>query len=226
MKSVRALIADDHPVFREGLKALLAALPDMEVVGEAATGEEAVAAAVSLRPDVVVMDVHMPTMNGIEATRRIANAVPEIGVLILTMVEDDDSVFAALRAGARGYVLKGADHLDVIRAIQAVARGEAIFGPAIAERIASYFTTAPQATPIPAFPQLTDREREVLVLIAAGRSNQTIARQLVVNEKTVRNHVSNIFGKLHVADRAEAIVRAREAGFGTQPKGDPGAGDI
>lgn len=221
MKSVRALIADDHPVFREGLKALLAALPDIEVVGEAANGEEAVAAAVSLHPDVVVMDVHMPSMNGIEATRRIANAAPKIGVLILTMVEDDDSVFAALRAGARGYVLKGADHLEVMRAVEAVARGEAIFGPSIAERIVSYFASAPAVTRSRSFPQLTDREREVLELIAAGRPNQTIARQLVVSEKTVRNHVSNIFSKLHVADRAEAIVRAREAGLGGTT-GDPG----
>ena len=210
---LRVLLADDHPLFRDGLRSALASLSNTEVVGEAASGDAAIERALELQPDVIVMDVQMPVVNGIEATRRIVGASPHIGVLVLTMFEDDDSVFAAMRAGARGYVLKGSGQDEIVRAIRAVASGEAIFGPAIAKRLIDFFATAPGGPP-PAFPDLTEREREVLELIAQGESNQSIARHLFLSEKTVRNHVSNIFTKLQVADRAQAIVRAREAGLG------------
>ena len=209
------LLADDHPAFLEGLALLLADADDLEVVGKAADGEEACTAAAALRPDVVVMDLHMPQLGGIEATRRITAEQPGTAVLVLTMFEDDDSVFAALRAGARGYILKGAGRDDVLRAIDSVRQGEAIFGPGIAERILGYWANAEAAAVAPvAFPELTSREREVLELIARGHNNAEIARQLVLSPKTVRNHISNIFTKLHLADRAQAIVRAREAGMG------------
>jgi DNA-binding NarL/FixJ family response regulator len=211
MEPLRVIIADDHPVFRDGLRALLGSTGASEVVGEAATGIEAVSAATELQPDVVVMDLHMPGLNGIEATRQIVAASPHVGVLVLTMFEDDDSVFAAMRAGARGYLLKGAGQDEIVRAIHAVASGEAIFGPEIARRVMEYFSAPRPPEP---FPELTDREREVLELIAQGRSNPDIARSFVLSPKTVRNHVSNIFTKLQVADRAQAIVRAREAGLG------------
>jgi DNA-binding NarL/FixJ family response regulator len=210
VRDICVLLADDHPVFLDGLANLLATSPGLEVVGRATTGTEASAAAMSLQPDVVVMDIHMPELNGIEATRQIAHASPHIGVLILTMLEDDDSLFSAMRAGARGYVLKGAAQEDIVRAVEAVARGEAIFGPTLATRMASYFSRAPHMS-MTAFPQLTEREREILGLIAAGLSNNVIAQRLAIRPKTVRNHVSNVFAKLHVADRAQAIVRAREA---------------
>ena len=211
---IRVVIADDHPVFRDGLRGILASAPDIEVVAEAATGDEAVDAAAAHQPDVVVMDLHMPDLNGIEATRRIVHHSPHVGVLVLTMLEDDASVFAAMRAGARGYLLKGADKTEIVRAVQAIASGEAIFGPAIAHRVIDYFAADNSADPPLAFPELTDREREVLDLIAQGLNNDTIARQLFLSPKTIRNHVSNIFTKLQVADRAQAIVRAREAGLG------------
>jgi DNA-binding NarL/FixJ family response regulator len=201
---------------RDGLRLLLGSLPDIEVVGEAATGAETVAAAASLQPDVVVMDLHMPELNGIEATRRLVQTQPSVAVLVVTMFDDDDSVFAAMRAGARGYLLKDADQGEIIRAVRAVASGEAIFGPAVATRVLGYFAAAKPAYVIPAFPELTEREREVLELIAQGQSNTEITRRLVVSPKTVRNHISNIFAKLQVADRAQAIVRAREAGLGQQ----------
>ncbi len=210
MDPTRILIADDHPVFRFGLRALLGADPEMELVGEASSGEEAVAQALALQPDVILMDLNMPGGNGIEATRRIVSASPHIGVLVVTMFEDDDSVFAAMRAGARGYLLKGALKAETLRAIRAVASGEAIFSPTIARRLMTFFAR-PAA---PTLPELTDREREVLTLIAQGRSNQQIAEQLYLSPKTVRNHVSNIFTKLQVADRTQAIIRAREAGLG------------
>jgi DNA-binding NarL/FixJ family response regulator len=210
VSAVTVVIADDHPLFRDGLRALLSATPGFEVIGEADSGAEAVATSLSTQPDVVVMDLHMPGLGGIEATRRIVHTSPHVGVLVLTMLEDDESLFAALRAGARGYVLKGAAQEDIIRAIEAVARGGAIFGPQVAARMTTYFARAPQAA-LTAFPQLTEREREVLGLIAQGYNNTAIADRLRIQAKTVRNHVSNIFAKLHVADRAQAIVRAREA---------------
>ena len=211
---LRVLIADDHPVFRDGLQALLASLPDAEVVGEASTGEEAVEAALLLQPDVILLDLHMPEGNGIEAARRIRQTAPQVGVLVLTMFEDDASVFAAMRAGARGYLVKGANQDEILRAVRAVASGEAIFGPGIARRLIDYFSAAAPGLPQGAFPELTDREREVLELIAQGLSNPVIAQRLSIAAKTVRNHVSNTFTKLQVADRAQAIVRAREAGMG------------
>jgi DNA-binding NarL/FixJ family response regulator len=183
------------------------------VVGEATNGDEAVRLAQELQPDIVLMDIQMPRLNGIEATRRIVHESPHIGVIVVTMFEDDESVFAALRAGARGYVLKGADQAEIVRTLEAVARGEALFGPPIAARLMNYFATlrTPQQSDL--FPELTEREREVLQFIARGENNSAIADQLSISLKTVRNHVSNIFSKLQVADRAEAIVRAREAGL-------------
>ncbi|MER7506320.1 response regulator transcription factor [Nonomuraea pusilla] len=211
-QQVRVLLADDHPVYRDGLALLLGSIPGVEVSGTAADGAQAVELAGELQPDVVVMDVRMPGLDGIEATRRIVTDSPHIGVVVLTMSEDDATLFAAMRAGARGYLLKGAGQAEIVRAITAVAHGEAIFGPAVARRVADFF--AGPASDETVFPQLTPREREILALVAAGRSNQQIASALFLSPKTVRNNVSNIFAKLHVADRAEAIVRAREAGFG------------
>jgi len=216
METIRVLIADDHVLFRDGLRALLNSVPDVEFVGEAATGDEAIAQAAALQPDVILMDIQMPGLNGIEATRRILQTSPHIGVIVLTMFEDDDSVFAAMRAGARGYILKGADQAEVLRAIRAVASGEALFGPAIAKKVIGFFSGARSAMPPQVFPELTEREREILDLIAQGRNNAEIADRLVLSPKTVRNHVSNIFSKLQVADRAQAIVRAREAGLGRE----------
>lgn len=216
---IRVLLADDHPVFRHGLRALLGALPDVEVVADSADGVEAVRLAMAERPDVVVMDLQMPNLDGISATRRIVESAPEVGVLVLTMFEDDESVFAAMRAGARGYLIKGADSPEVQRAIAAVAAGEAIFGPGVAERVLGYLTRPLSARDNVVFPQLTDREREVLELIAAGHQNAAIASRLSLSPKTVRNNVSSIFTKLQVADRSEAIVRARRAGLGvTEPE--------
>ncbi|GAA3316996.1 response regulator transcription factor [Nonomuraea dietziae] len=209
---IRVLIADDHPVFRSGLRGLLAAL-DIEVVGEARDGAEAVRLAAELQPDVVVMDLHMPGGNGVDATRTITRVSPGIGVLVLTMFHDDDSVFAAIRAGARGYLLKEAGVEEISRAVQAVAAGEAIYGPGIAKRVLGFFAGMAEPSRA-AFPELTEREREVLELIAQGRNNTEIASLLFLSAKTIRNHVSNIFMKLHVADRAQAIIRAREAGLG------------
>lgn len=214
MDTIRILIADDHRLFREGLRALLGSIAGLAVVGEATTGADAIRQAQALQPDVVLMDIQMPGMNGIEATRRITAASPHVGVIIVTMFEDDDSVFAAMRAGARGYILKGAGQEEVARTIRAVAQGEALFGPAIAARLMSFFSGPRPPAPAEAFPELTAREREVLDLIAAGHSNEAIAARLVVSRKTVRNHVSNIFTKLQVAGRAEAIIRARDAGLG------------
>jgi DNA-binding NarL/FixJ family response regulator len=208
------LLADDHAHFRAGIRALLLTEPDLAVVGEAATGAEAVAQAERLQPDVVVMDLNMPDLNGIEATRRITYASPHIAVLVLSMFEADDSVFAAVQAGARGYLLKGAPKAEVLRAIRAVASGEALFGPSIARRLVSYFGPSRGATPAPAFPELTEREHEILELIAQHLSNAEIAQKLALSDKTVRNYVSNVCAKLQVASRAEAILRAREAGLG------------
>ncbi|MGA8927466.1 MAG: response regulator transcription factor [Solirubrobacterales bacterium] len=209
-ETISVLVADDHPVFRQGLHALLDGVQDIELIGEAADGDEVVVRALELKPDVVLMDVRMPGTNGIEATRKIVAADSGIGILVLTMFEDDDSVFAAMRAGARGYLLKGSEQDEVMRAIRSIASGEAIFGPAIARRLIGYFSAASTE----AFPELTAREREVLELIAQGRNNQAIANELVLSLKTVRNHVSNVFNKLQVTDRAGAIVKARESGMG------------
>ncbi len=213
MGTLRILIAEDHPLFRKGMNSLLSSVPDFKVVGEATTGEEAVALASELRPDVILMDLQMPGTNGIEATRRVLREGPDVRVLVVTLLEDDDSVFMALRAGARGYALKDADEDEMVRAIRAVGRGEAIFSPAIAGRVLAYFA-APTVSPPRAFPTLTDREREILNLIAGGHPNPSIANELSLSTKTVGNYVSNIFTKLRVADRAQAIVRAREAGLG------------
>lgn len=215
-REIRVLIADDHGVVREGLRAVLGAEPDIEVVGEAATGKEVVERAAKLRPDVILMDIQMPGINGIEATRRILEANPHVGVVVLTMFEDDDSVFSAMRAGARGYVLKGADPSEILKVLRAVAGGEAYFGPEIARRLMTFFSASKPASPAEALPELTAREREILNLIAQGHTNAKIAARLFVSPKTVGNHISHIFTKLQVADRAHAIIRAREAGLGRE----------
>lgn len=212
-EQLRVLIADDHPAYRDGLKLVFEQSDGIEVVAEAKDGVEAIEFAALNAPDVVLMDLQMPRLNGIDATRQILAADESCAVLVLTMFEDDDSVFAAMRAGARGYLLKGAERDDILRAVRAVASGDAVFGPAIAARMIGYFTSAPRD----AFPGLTERERELLGLIAAGKSNATIADELVLSLKTVRNHVSNIFNKLQVADRAAAIEMARKAGLGPAP---------
>jgi DNA-binding NarL/FixJ family response regulator len=211
---VRVLIVDDHPLFREGMRGRLDRVGEITVVGEAASGDEAVDLARELEPQVVLMDIKMPGLNGIEATREIRQASPEVGVLVLTMFEDDDSVFAAMRAGANGYLLKGSGGEEVVYAIRAVASGEAVFGAGVAERIIGFLSGPRPATPRRAFPELTEREEEVLSLVAQGKSNQEIASRLFVSLKTVRNHVSNILLKLQVADRAQAVIRARDAGMG------------
>jgi DNA-binding NarL/FixJ family response regulator len=223
MDPIRILIADDHPLFRDGLRALLESVTDMQVIGEAATGDEVLAQARTLQPEVILMDIKMPGINGIEATRRILQTSPHIHILVVTMFEDDDSVFAAIRAGARGYLLKGAVQEETLRAIRAVAHGEAIFGPAVAERLIRYFgSTRPTAKSGAAqfFPELTEREYEILTLIAQRKSNAEIAARLVLSPKTVRNHVSNILSKLQVADRTEAMHAAWTAGLG-QGDGEP-----
>jgi DNA-binding NarL/FixJ family response regulator len=216
---IRILIADDHPGFRSGLAALLATIPGVVVHGQAETGDAAATMALDLQPDVVLMDLNMPGLDGIAATRRIVDSNPHIAVLVLTMADNDASVFDALRAGARGYLLKGADRAELSRAIRAVASGEAIFGPDVAGRLMAFFA-APSTSRPAAFPELSDREHEILELVARGLSNQQIVDRLVISPKTVRNHVSNIFGKLQVRDRAQAVVRAREAGLGGErPRG-------
>lgn len=212
MTDVRVVLADDHPVVRAGLEALLSSLPGIEVVAVAATGRDAVREVVTSKPDVAVLDLQMPDLDGFAATREIGRVAPEVAVLVLTMHEDDDSVFAAMRAGARGYLVKGAEQDEIARAIRSVAAGEAIFGPGVAQRVLGFFSApAPAAPP---FPELTAREREILDLLAAGLSNAAIGQRLNVAQKTVANNVSSIFTKLQVADRAQAIVRARDAGLG------------
>jgi len=213
MIPIRILIADDHPVFRFGLRALLAVEPDTEVIGEATSGEEAVNLAASLDPDLILMDINLPQFNGIEATRRILAANPNIIVLIITMFEDD-TVFAALQAGARGYILKGSEGEETLRAIRAAAHGESIFSPAVGQRLTRYFAQTPPAA-LP-FPELTAREREILTFIAQGLTNTAIAERLSLSPKTVRNQVSIIFSKLQVPDRAAAIIKGRAAGLGAQ----------
>ncbi|MFE6967467.1 response regulator [Agromyces sp. NPDC057679] len=212
--AIRVLLVDDHPVYRDGLAVLLRSIDGLDVVGTAADGLEAVAAAEALAPDVIVMDVQMPRLDGIEATRRIAARHPDVGIIVLTMSEADETVFDAMRAGARGYLLKGSGQDDISRAIRAVAGGDAIFGPRIAARVAEFFARPPAAADSVAFPELTGREREILELVAAGRSNGDIAEHLFLSPKTVRNNVSNIFAKLQVSGRAEAVIAARDAGLG------------
>jgi DNA-binding NarL/FixJ family response regulator len=212
--SLRVLVVDDHPLYRDGLVTAIAAMPDVEVVGDAGDGAAAVDMAKELEPDVVVMDLHMPELNGIDATRRIVADRPTTAVLVLTMLESDDSVFAAMRAGARGYLLKGADRAEIRRALEAVANGEVVFSAGIASRVLSFFAAGPSAPALTPFPTLTEREREILDLVARGLTNTAIAQRLVLSSKTVRNHVSNVFTKLQVAGRAEAVAQARDAGLG------------
>ena len=218
MDKIRLLVADDHALFREGLQALFSATPGIELVGEAAGGEEVVTLVEKMQPDIVLMDINMPGVNGIEATRRILRANPTIGVIMVTMLEDDASLFSAMRAGARGYVLKGANHKELLQTVRAVASGQALFGAPIATRIMSFFRDVAvdleSALPREAFPELTPRELEVLGLIAQGANNSQIAEELVISDKTVRNHITSVFSKLQVADRAQAIIKAREAGLG------------
>jgi DNA-binding NarL/FixJ family response regulator len=215
---LQILLADDSEAFRAGLAALLAAVDDMSLVGAATDGDQAIAAALDLQPDVVLMDLNMPGRNGIEATRAIVSAAPHIAVLVLSMHEDDESVFAAVQAGARGYLVKGARQAELLRALRSVAEGGAVFGPAIARRMFDFFAAAARASAVTPFPDLTAREREILDLIARGHGNPEIARRLFLSPKTVRNHISHIFAKLQVADRAHAIVRARDAGLGRNGK--------
>jgi len=218
MKPIRVLIADDHALFREGVRAILKSVHDIEIVGEAGNGQEALTLASELTPDVILMDIQMPDLNGVEATQRILKTQPGVGIIIVTMLEDDDSLFSAMHAGARGYVLKGADKAEMLKSIRAVAGGEALFGPAIAARLLNFFHDKPSQpkseSPSPPFPDLTDREREILACIARGDTNSEIAEQLTISLKTVRNHVSSIFNKLQVTNRAQAAIRARDAGLG------------
>jgi DNA-binding NarL/FixJ family response regulator len=213
MNTIRVVVADDHPIVRAGLTALLSSLPDMDVVGTATTGREAIREAVTSRPDVALLDLKMPDLDGVAAIREISRVAPEVGVLVLTMYEDDDSVFAAMRAGARGYLVKGVEQEDIARAIRSVAAGEAIFGPGVAQRVLGFLTAPAPKTQVP-FPELSRREHDVLDLLAAGLNNAGIADRMGITPKTVANNVSSIFAKLQVADRAQAIVRARDAGLG------------
>ena len=210
---IRILLADDHPIFRFGMRTLLTSMPDMTVVGEAVTGEEAIQLTETLLPHLVLMDIHMPGTGGIEATARIRAQHPQTAILIVTML-DDDSVFAAIRSGARGYLLKGAEPEETLRAIRAVASGEAIFSPGIAERVMNYFThlSVSPAQRVP-LAELSEREREVLTLIAQGLTNAAIAERLVLSPKTIRNYISEIYSKLQVTDRIQAVLRARESGL-------------
>lgn len=212
-RALRVVVVDDHPVFRMGMTALLGSLSGLDVIGEADSAAAAVAVVAQRQPDVVLMDLHLGESSGVDATREISSRFPAVGVLVITMMDDDDSVFAAMRAGARGYLLKGAAPDEIERAVRAVANGEVLLGQAVAGRAIAYLSGARRAGPTP-FPDLTDREREVLDLVARGMDNLSIARRLAVSPKTVRNHLSNVLTKLQVADRAQAIVRAREAGLG------------
>lgn len=207
------LIVDDHPLFRKGIRALLEPIADFSIIGEAATGEEAVALATQLKPDVILMDLQMPGGSGLAATRAIVQVDSHVRILVVTLFDDDDSIFAALRAGAHGYLLKDAQDEVMIRAVRAVANREAIFSSGIAARVLSSFATLPAAAP-EIFPMLTQREREILALIAQGMANDDIARDLNLSEKTVSNYVSTIYSKLQVQDRAQAIIKARTAGLG------------
>lgn len=217
MENIHLLIVDDHTLFREGLRALFSTIEDIDLVGEATTGKEAIELAEEIQPDVILMDIDMPGISGVQATRSILRKTPSIGIVMVTMLEDDASVFSAMRAGARGYVLKGAQPDELVQTIRAVARGQVLFGPAIATRMMRFFNEQEaqfRATlPEEAFPELTPRELEVLELIAEGDKNREIAEKLVISSKTVRNHITNIFSKLQVADRTQAILKARDAGL-------------
>jgi DNA-binding NarL/FixJ family response regulator len=215
METIRILIADDHPMFRKGLKALLASEQDFEVVGEATTGDEAIEMADTTLPDVILLDLQMPGKSGFDAARAIRASSPHIHILVVTLFQDDESIFAALRAGARGYVLKDTNEEEMLLAIRAVALGEAIFSPGVASRMIGFFAASRQELSQDVFSDLTAREREILELIAQGEGNASIAERLYLSLKTVRNHVSNIYSKLQVVDRAQAIIRARDAGLGT-----------
>lgn len=223
--AIRVLVADDHPVVRDGLTSLLSSVPGFEVVAGVGNGGDAVREAVVHSPDVALVDLQMPGMDGFDATREMARVAPNVAVLILTMHEDDDSVFTAMRSGARGYLVKGASQEEILGGITAVARGEAIFGPGVAQRVLAFFQAGPSAA-APAFPELSPREREILDLLAGGLGNAAIATRLSLAPKTVANNASSIFVKLQVAGRSEAIVRAREAGLGRRTDaGTAGAGD-
>ncbi|MEI7847733.1 MAG: response regulator transcription factor [Chloroflexota bacterium] len=217
MPPIRLMIADDHKLFREGLKALLSITEDIEIVAEAGDGQIALELFTTIQPDIILMDINMPGLNGIQVTQQIQSKYPNTGIIMLTMLEDDASVFAAMRAGARGYLLKGADPSEMLAVIRAVAEGQALFGPAIAARLMNYFRDLSALPSSPhmetPFPELSERELEVLKLISQGQNNQEIAQKLVLSPKTVRNHITSIFSKLQVADRAQAIVRARKAGL-------------
>jgi len=217
MKPIRVLIADDHALFREGILAILKSVPDIKIVGEAGTGQEALALASKLIPDLILMDIQMPDLNGVEATRLILNTYPDVGIIIITMLDDDESLFSAMSAGARGYVLKGADKAEMLKSIRAVADGEVLFGPSIADKLLNFFHNNPSQpkskTSKSPFPELTDREREILTRIARGDTNDEIAERLTISLKTVRNHVSNIYNKLQVVNRAQAVIRARDEGL-------------
>jgi DNA-binding NarL/FixJ family response regulator len=217
MEIIHLLIVDDHTLFREGLRALFSTIEDIDLVGEATTGKEAIELAEEIQPDVILMDIDMPGISGVQATRSILRNAPSIGIVMVTMLEDDASVFSAMRAGARGYVLKGAQPDELVQTIRAVARGQVLFGPAIATRMMRFFNEQESqfraALPEDAFPELTPRELEVLELIAEGDKNREIAEKLVISDKTVRNHITNIFSKLQVVDRTGAILKARDAGL-------------
>lgn len=214
---IRLLVSDDHALFREGLRALFSATPDIEIIGEADTGEKTLALAEALQPDIILMDINMPDMDGIQTTRQVLRANPTIGVIMVTMLEEDAPLFSAMRAGARGYVLKGARHQELLQTVRAVARGQVFFGPSTASRIMGFFqdieADLKPSVPEETFPELTPRELEVLELIAQGANNSQIAEKLVISDKTVRNHITSIFSKLQVADRAQAIIMARDAGL-------------
>jgi DNA-binding NarL/FixJ family response regulator len=218
MDPIRLVVVDDHTLFREGLRALFSAIPDIELVGETANGEASASLVEELQPDVVLMDIDMPEIGGVQAARAILNRNPTVGVVMVTMLEDDASVFSSMRAGARGYVLKGAKPAELIQTIKAVAEGQALFSPAIAKRIMRFFaehgTKIRNSMPEDAFPELTPRELEVLRMVAQAKRNNEIAETLVISDKTVRNHITSIFSKLQVVDRAQAIIKARDAGLG------------
>lgn len=222
METIRLLITDDQTITRSGLRALLAAQPDIEIVGEARNGEEAVEQAAALQPDVVLMDLRMPGMNGIEATRRIHRHSPHIGILVLTIFEDNTSVFPAIRAGARGYLLKNTEEDELLRAIHTVANGGAIFSPGIAQRVLGYLNASEPNLPANIFDELTPRERQILELIAQGQNNAEIAQTLNLSPKTISNNISNVLLKLQATDRAKLMLMALEAGMGKAGRADAG----